>query len=181
MLTMNRQQVAVILSQGKIVGYFSGRMEIGPRALGHRSILADPSNPSMKDILNSRIKKREFFRPFAAMVPLEDCKTYFDLTIESAFMTICGRVKMPQLVSAVTHADGMCRVQTVNKEINPTMHSLLKHFEMLTNVPVLINTSFNENEPIVCTPHEALECFLRTKMDCLVFNHRVLVQKAEAK
>lgn len=178
---MMSQQVAVILSQGKIVGYFSGRMEIGPRALGHRSILADPSNPSMKDILNSRIKKREFFRPFAAMVPLEDCKTYFDLTIESAFMTICGRVKMPQLVSAVTHADGMCRVQTVNKDINPAMHSLLKHFEMLTNVPVLINTSLNENEPIVCTPHEALECFLRTKMDCLVFNHRVLVQKAEAK
>lgn len=169
--------LADLISKGKIVGYFDGAMEIGPRALGNRSILADPRRKDIKDILNSRIKKREFFRPFAPMVTEEDANKYFDLSVKSPFMTLIGRVKKPQLLPGITHQDGTARVQTVSKETLPHIHSLLKKFEKRSGVPVLLNTSFNENEPIVCTPKEAIECFLRTKMDVLVFNNELLVLK----
>ncbi len=165
--------------QGKIIGYFSGRMEIGPRALGNRSILANPLQKEIKDILNNRIKKREFFRPFAAMVTVEDASTYFNIPVESPFMTLCGQVKRPEALPGVMHNDGTSRIQTVQKEIFPDVYALLKKFETKSGVPILINTSFNENEPIVCSPQEAVECFLRTKMDTLVFNHRLLIVKKE--
>lgn len=167
--------VAELLAKGKIVGYFDGAMEIGPRALGNRSILADPRKKNIKDILNSRIKKREFFRPFAPMVTYEDANKYFDVFFESPFMTMVARVKTPDLLPGITHADGTARIQTVRRQTAPHIYSLLKNFEKLTGVPVLLNTSFNENEPIVCNPQEAINCFLRTKMDALVFNNQLLV------
>lgn len=167
--------VASLLAKGKIVGYFDGAMEIGPRALGNRSILADPRKKDIKDILNSRIKKREFFRPFAPMVAYEDATKYFEVFFESPFMTMVARVKTPELLPGITHADGTARIQTVRRQNSPHIHSLLKNFEKLTGVPVLLNTSFNENEPIVCRPQEAINCFLRTKMDALVFNNQLLV------
>ncbi|MBI2600296.1 carbamoyltransferase [Candidatus Daviesbacteria bacterium] len=169
--------LAKLLFEGKIIGYFDGGMEIGPRALGHRSILADARRGDIKDILNSRIKKREFFRPFAPMVTYEDANKYFDILDESPFMTIVARVKDPKLLPSITHADGTARIQTVRRNISPHIYSLLKSFEKLSGVPVLLNTSFNENEPIVCTPQEAIDCYLRTKMDVLVFNNRLLVVK----
>lgn len=168
---------ARLLAKGKIVGYFDGAVEIGPRALGNRSILADPRKAGVKDILNSRIKKREFFRPFAPMVTYEDASRYFEIADESPFMTIVAKVKNPKLLPGITHADGTARIQTVRRNISPHIHSLLKSFEKLTGVPVLLNTSFNENEPIICTPQEAIDCYLRTKMDALVFNNRLLVVK----
>lgn len=168
--------VATLLAKGKIIGYFDGAMEIGPRALGNRSILADPRKAKMKDILNARIKRREFFRPFAPMVTYEDVGKYFEI-LGSPFMTMVARVKKPDLLPAITHADGTARIQTVRRDILPHIHSLLKNFEKISGVPVLLNTSFNENEPIVCTPREAIDCFLRTKMDALVFNNQLLVLK----
>lgn len=170
-------RIAQLLADGKVVGYFDGRMEIGPRALGNRSILADPRRHDIKDILNARIKKREFFRPFAPMVAVEDCQTYFDLPVESPFMTITGRVKKPDILPGITHNDGTARIQTVKRETQPNVHAVLKRFGEMTTVPVLLNTSFNENEPIVCTPMEAIDCFLRTQMDVLVFNNQLLVNK----
>lgn len=169
--------LANLLAKGEIVGYFDGAMEIGPRALGNRSILADPRKKNIKDILNSRIKKREFFRPFAPMVTEEDASKYFDLSVSSPFMTIVGRVKKPELLPGITHEDGTARIQTVSKKTLPHIHALLKSFEKRTGLPVLLNTSFNENEPIVCTPKEAIDCFLRTKMDVLVFNNELLIVK----
>lgn len=172
------ERLADRLADGKVAGFFNGRMEIGPRALGHRSILADPRRQDIKDILNSRIKLREFFRPFAPVVPVEDCPTYFDLPVESPFMTLTGRVKTPELLPGITHQDGTARIQTVHAGRQPVLHRLLKLFGERTGVPVLINTSFNENEPIVCRPAEAVDCFLRTKMDVLVFNGRLFAEKA---
>jgi carbamoyltransferase len=171
------ERLADRLAAGKVAGFFTGRMEIGPRALGHRSILADPRRQDIKDILNSRIKLREFFRPFAPVVPVEDCQTYFDLPVESPFMTLTGTVKTPELLPGITHQDGTARIQTVHGGRQPVLHRLLKLFGERTGVPVLINTSFNENEPIVCRPAEAVDCFLRTKMDVLVFNGRLFVEK----
>lgn len=171
------ERLAQCLADGKVAGYFEGGMEIGPRALGHRSILADPRRKDIKEILNSRIKMREFFRPFAPIVPLEDCETYFDLSIESPFMTLTGKVKKPELLPGITHDDGTARIQTVKQETHPNLHRLLKLFGAKTGVPVLINTSFNENEPIVCSPAQGIDCFLRTKMDVLVFNGRMIVEK----
>jgi len=170
-------QIANIIADGNIVGYFHGAMEIGPRALGNRSILADPRQKNIKDILNSRIKKREFFRPFAAMVTQEDAQTYFDVPVESPFMTICGKVKTPEILPGIVHNDGTSRIQTVRKDVLPEIYALLEQFKKLTGVPVLLNTSFNENEPIVCTPQEAIDCFQRTHMDVLVFNNQLLVSK----
>jgi len=173
------EEIAHLLIAGKIIGYFDGRMEIGPRSLGNRSILADPRRHDIKDILNNRIKKREFFRPFAPMVPIEDCQDYFDLSTESPFMTIVGKVKKPDLLPGITHNDGTARIQTVKRETFPAIHKLLKRFGELTGVPVLLNTSFNENEPIVCKPQEAIDCFLRTDMDVLILNNRLLVLKKD--
>ena len=172
------EEVADLLSEGKIVGWFQGRMEWGPRALGNRSIIADPRRDDMKDILNARVKHRERFRPFAPSILLEAVGDYFDQTYPDPFMIKVYNV-LPEKradIPAVTHVDGTGRLQTIDREINPLYWQLIKEFENLTSVPVVLNTSFNENEPIVCSPQEAIECFLRTKMDALVIGN-YLVRK----
>jgi len=158
------------IAAGKIVGWFQGRMEFGPRALGARSILADPRRPDMKDILNRRIKYREPFRPFCPSVLAEATGDFFECGYPSPFMVQAYRIKPSERerIPAVTHQDGTGRLQTVERDVNPLYWSLLKRFGELTGVPILINTSFNENEPIVNTPAQAIDCFLRTHMDTLV-------------
>ena len=164
------------LADGKIVGWFQGRMEWGARALGQRSILADPRRSEMKDVLNARIKHRESFRPFAPSILEEAVGDYFEQTAPSPFMTMTYQVRpeKQKLIPAPTHVDGTGRLQTVNRLTQPLFWKLIKEFERLTNIPVLLNTSFNENEPIVCNPDEALECFLRTGMDVLVLGPYVI-------
>jgi carbamoyltransferase len=166
------------IAEGKVVGWFQGRMEWGPRALGNRSIVADPRRPEMKDILNSRIKHREPFRPFAPSILLERVGDYFEETHPSPFMLMASKVKSDKrsVIPAPTHVDGTGRLQTVGREENPLYWKLIKEFENLTGVPVLLNTSFNENEPVVCTPEEAIDCFKRTKMDVLAIGS-FLVEK----
>jgi len=168
--------VAQSIAQGKIVGWFQGRAEWGPRALGNRSIIADPRRPQIKDVLNQRIKHRETFRPFAPSVLAEATGEYFERSDPSPFMTFAYAVRPEKraVIPAPTHVDGTARLQTVNREANPLYWRLLKEFANLTGVPVIVNTSFNENEPIVCRPEEALDCFLRTKMDVLVLGNFVL-------
>jgi carbamoyltransferase len=158
------------IAGGKIVGWYQGRMEFGPRALGNRSILADPRRKDMKDILNRRIKYREPFRPFCPSILAERTGEYFEIDYPSPFMVMAYKIRPEQRerIPAVTHGDGTGRLQTVERDVNPLYWSLIKRFEEMTGVPVLLNTSFNENEPIVNTPREALECFLRTQMDVLV-------------
>jgi carbamoyltransferase len=162
-------KAAGALAQGKIVGWFQGREEWGPRALGNRSILCHPGWPSMKATLNARIKNREPFRPFAPSVRLEKLSTCFHGSHEVPFMIIVYRVRpeWKERLSAITHEDGTGRVQTVRREDNPLYYDLLSEFERRTQIPVLLNTSFNENEPIVHTPAEAIDCFARTRMDTL--------------
>ena len=157
------------IAQGKIVGWFQGRMEFGPRALGNRSILADPRRRNMKEILNSRIKYREPFRPFCPSILAERVGEYFEIDYPSPFMVMAYKIKPEQreLIPAVTHGDGTGRLQTVEREVNPLYWKLIHEFERVTGVPVLLNTSFNENEPIVQTPAQAIDCFLRTQMDVL--------------
>lgn len=173
-------RVARAISEGKVVGWFQGRMEYGPRALGNRSILADPRRPDMKDIMNERIKRREMFRPFAPALPLERVGDYFEQTSPDPFMVKVYKVKLERRaeIPAVTHVDGTGRPQTVTAQENPRYHALLCEFGRLTGTPVLLNTSFNASEPIVCTPKEALDCFLRTKMDVLVLE-RAYVARAQ--
>jgi carbamoyltransferase len=158
------------IAAGKVVGWFQGRMEWGPRALGNRSILADPRKKEMKDILNERIKRREAFRPFAPSILLESVDEYFEHEYPDPFMikVYLIRPEKRNLIPAVTHVDGTGRLQTVAPKDNPLYWRLIKEFEKITHIPLLLNTSFNENEPIVCNPQEALDCFLRTKMDVLV-------------
>jgi carbamoyltransferase len=157
------------IAAGNVVGWFQGRMELGSRALGQRSILADPRRPEMKDILNARIKRREVFRPFAPSILEEAVSQYFEQSQPSPFMTMTYRVKSEKRdeIPAPTHVDGSGRLQSVNRNAQPLYWQLIKAFEGLTGIPIVLNTSFNENEPIVCTPVEALDCFLRTKMDVL--------------
>ena len=157
------------IARGKIVGWFQGRMEFGPRALGNRSILADPRRSNMKEILNSRIKYREPFRPFCPSILAERVGEYFEIDYPSPFMVMAYKIKPEQRerIPAVTHGDGTGRLQTVAREVNPLYWKLIHEFEGVTGVPVLLNTSFNENEPIVQTPAQAIDCFLRTQMDVL--------------
>lgn len=164
------QRTAEEIAAGKVVGWFQGRMEWGARALGQRSIVADPRRPEMKAILNARIKRREPFRPFAPSILEEAVADFFEQTQPSPFMTMTYRVKADKrdVIPAPTHVDGTGRLQTVSRQTQPLYWRLIKEFERISGVPVVLNTSFNENEPIVCTPHEALDCFLRTKMDDLV-------------
>jgi len=145
-------------------------MEFGPRALGNRSILADPRRSEMKDVLNSRIKRRESFRPFCPSVLAEKAGEYFENDYTSPFMTMAYKIRPDQQerLAAVTHLDGTGRLQTVEKDVNPIYWKLINEFGKISGVSVLLNTSFNENEPIVDTPHQALDCFLRTRMDVLV-------------
>jgi carbamoyltransferase len=164
------EQTAREIADGKVVGWFQGRMEFGPRALGARSILADPRRRDMKDILNRRIKYREHFRPFCPSVLAEATGDFFECDYPSPFMVQAYRIKSSERdrIPAVTHEDGTGRLQTVERDVNPLYWSLLKRFGEITGVPIVINTSFNENEPIVNTPAQALDCFLRTQMDTLV-------------
>jgi len=165
------REAAEQIAQGKIVGWFQGRMEAGPRALGHRSIVVDPTDPAMKDRLNSRVKKREMFRPFAPSVLEEKAGEYFIMpkNQHSPYMILIADVRqeMKNVLPAVTHHDGTARVHTVNRKVSPLYWELIAEFEKIKGVPVLLNTSFNENEPIVCTPQDALNCFLRTDFDVL--------------
>ncbi len=162
-------EVAKHVADGKVVGWFQGRTEWGPRALGNRSIVADPRRTDMKDVLNRRIKHREPFRPFAPSILEERLSDWFEGTHPSPFMLMAYRVRPEkrELIPAPTHVDGTGRLQTVSRATNPLYWSLIHEFEKLTGVPVLLNTSFNENEPVVNTPEEAIDCFLRTKMDTL--------------
>jgi carbamoyltransferase len=164
------QRTASIVAEGKILGWFQGRAEWGPRALGNRSIVADPRRPEMKEILNQRIKHREIFRPFAPSILAESTGDWFEKSHPSPFMTLAYPVRPEKRgkIPAPTHVDGTGRLQTVTREANPRYWSLIKAFEQLTGVPVVLNTSFNDNEPIVCRPAEALDCFQRTQMDALV-------------
>src|SRR5450432_3101863 len=166
------RSTAQIIADGKILGWFQGRAEWGPRALGNRSIVADPRRPGMKEILNRRIKHREIFRPFAPSILAEFTADYFEKSHPSPFMTLAYSVRpeMREKIPAPTHVDGTGRLQTVTREANPRYWQLIKAFENLTGVPVVLNTSFNDNEPIVCRPEEAIDCFLRTEMDALVLN-----------
>ncbi|MEM7306318.1 MAG: carbamoyltransferase C-terminal domain-containing protein [Planctomycetota bacterium] len=163
-------RTAARLAAGDVVGWFQGRMEWGPRALGNRSILADPRRDDMRDVLNTKIKLRETFRPFAPAVLREEVGSWFDREGDVPFMLQVWPVRADRHdeVPAVTHADGSGRLQTVEAATNPRFHRLLGAFRRETGVPILVNTSFNENEPVVCTPEQALNCFLRTRMDCLI-------------
>ena len=175
------KEAAKEIAAGKILGWFQGRAEWGPRALGNRSIVADPRRANMKDILNARIKHREMFRPFAPSVLAEATGEYFEKSYPSPFMTQAYAVRPEKrdIIPAPTHVDGTGRLQTVTKEANPRYWRLIREFANLTGVPVVLNTSFNDNEPIVCRPEEAIECFLRTKMDVLVLGD-TLVRKANS-
>lgn len=172
------RELARHVAEGKIVGWFQGRMEWGPRALGNRSIVVDPRRPEMKEILNARVKHREAFRPFAPSILEESTAEYFDRSGPSPFMALAHLVR-PQKqaeISATTHVDGTARLHTVRRLTNPRYWRLIKEFEHLTGVPALLNTSFNDNEPIVCTPDDAVSCFLRTKLDALALGNYVVLK-----
>lgn len=170
------RRTAEAISKGKVIGWFSGRMEWGPRALGNRSILGDPRRDDMKDILNLKIKRRESFRPFAPSILRESVADWFEIDTDVPFMMQVHQIKPERrpLIPAVTHVDGSGRLQTVTKEDNGRYYLLIKEFQRITGIPLLVNTSFNENEPVVCRPVEALNCFLRTKMDVLVLGNHYL-------
>jgi carbamoyltransferase len=173
-----QQDTARAIADGLIVGYFSGRMEAGPRALGARSILADPRQASMKDTLNARVKHREHFRPFAPSVLAEEVDTVFEplpacRSLDYMITTMTVRPEWRSRVPAITHNDATARVQAVRREFAPDYHAIISRFRDLTGVPLVINTSFNDNEPIVCTPDDAIRCFLRTKIDLLVLNDQL--------
>jgi carbamoyltransferase len=172
------RRTAAIIADGKILGWYQGRAEWGPRALGNRSIVADPRRPEMKEILNRRIKHREIFRPFAPSILAEKTGAWFDKSHPSPFMSLAYSV-LPEKrdkIPAPTHVDGTGRLQTVTREANPRFYALIREFERQTGVPVVLNTSFNDNEPIVCRPEEALDCFLRTQMDALVLGNMLIVR-----
>lgn len=172
-------EVSDCLINSGVVGWFQGRSEFGPRALGHRSIIADPRRPDAKEILNAKIKRRESFRPFAPSIMKEHADKYFEQSGQVPFMEKVFQVKKTkqQEIPAVTHVDGSGRLQTVDKEYQPKYHGLIEAFYKKTGVPILLNTSFNENEPIVNSPEEALNCFLRTKMDMLVMENIVITRE----
>jgi carbamoyltransferase len=190
-------RVAQLLGQGKVVGWFQGRMEFGPRALGNRSILGDPRDPQMQKRMNLKIKNRESFRPFAPAILAEKLSEYFDTEAPSPYMLLVSPISAPQkkpvtpaqqklkglaqliiprsTVPAVTHVDDSARVQTVHEETNPRFHALIKEFAAQTGCPLVINTSFNvRGEPIVCTPEDAYHCFMATQMDYLVVGNFLL-------
>ena len=188
-----------MLAAEQVIGWFQGRMEFGPRALGNRSILGDPRSPRLQSVMNLKVKFRESFRPFAPAVLRERSHEYFDVTAESPYMLLVGSVR-PELrrppaaelnglqrikharstVPAITHVDYSARIQTVAAEANPLFHELLVRFEQATGCPMLINTSFNvRGEPIVCSPDDAYRCFINTQMDALVIGSYVLLRSAQ--
>lgn len=164
------RQTAEAVAEGKVIGWFQGRMEWGPRALGNRSIVCDPRRVDMKDLLNLKIKRRESFRPFAPSILREEVINWFEEEDDVSFMMQVFQIREEKRaeIPAVTHADGSGRLQTVHESTNPRYYKLISCFKEITGVPIVLNTSFNENEPVVCKPEEALDCFLRTKMDVLV-------------
>jgi carbamoyltransferase len=164
------RRTAQAICEGKVIGWFQGRLEWGPRALGNRSILGDPRRADMKDILNLKIKRRESFRPFAPSILRETVKEWFETDGDVPFMMQVFKIRPEKRkeIPAVTHVDGSGRLQTVTKSANPRYWTLISAFRDLTGVPIVLNTSFNENEPVVCKPEEAIDCFLRTRMDVLV-------------
>jgi len=170
------RRVAAAIAEGKVVGWFQGRMEWGPRALGNRSILCDPRRADMKALLNAKIKRRESFRPFAPSVLEEQVSSWFEEDDAVPFMMQVFQIRQEQRqkIPAVTHVDGSGRLQTVSRHTNPLYHKLIKTFGAMTAVPMVLNTSFNENEPVVCQPKEALDCFLRTNMDMLVLGDTII-------
>jgi carbamoyltransferase len=172
------KRTAQAIAEGRVVGWFQGRMEWGPRALGNRSILCDPRRGDMKTILNAKIKRRESFRPFAPSVLANAVSEWFEEDDDVPFMMQVFQIRENKraLIPAVTHVDGSGRLQTVHQHANPRYHRLIESFRELTGIPMLLNTSFNENEPVVCQPKEALDCFLRTKMDALVMGRTMLLR-----
>src|SRR3989344_3367883 len=170
---------AKLVSEGNVVGWFQGKMEMGPRALGNRTLLADPRNPKIRDILNMKVKHREYFRPFAPSVLMDKAEDWFRIpkkSISSDFMLfaydVFGDKKL--LIPAVTHVDGTSRIQTVREETNPKYYKLIQEFEALTGVPIVLNTSFNDREPIVCSPQDAVNTFLKTRIDYLAIGDFLL-------
>jgi len=169
------KKTAKLIESQNVVGWYQGRMEWGPRALGNRSILADPRNPKMKDILNEKIKHRESFRPFAPSILEEYAFEYFDLEVTSPYMLLVANVKKPDVIPAITHVDGTGRLQTVSKKSNPLYYDLISEFHKLTGVPVLVNTSMNvRGEPIVNTPEQAYAMLLKTEMDYQVMGNYLI-------
>ena len=170
------ERVAQLIADGNVVGWFQGRMEWGPRALGNRSILGDPRRSNMKEILNLKIKRRESFRPFAPSILRDKMANWFELEDDVPFMMQVLQIKKDKqsIIPAVTHVDGSGRLQTVSVDANPRYYRLIQSFEAITGVPLILNTSFNENEPVVCSPQEALDCFLRTKMDVIVLEDYII-------
>jgi carbamoyltransferase len=173
------RRTAAAIADGKVVGWFQGRMEWGPRALGNRSILCDPRRPDMKALLNAKIKRRESFRPFAPSVLEEAVPKWFEESDAVPFMMQVFQIRKEKraLIPAVTHVDGSGRLQTVSRKTNPLYYQLIEAFSEVTGVPMVLNTSFNENEPVVCEPKEALNCFLRTSMDVLVLGNTFLCRQ----
>lgn len=169
------QMTARRLADNKVIGWFQGRMEFGPRSLGARSILANPCNADMRERINAMVKKREGFRPFAPAVPDYKAAAHFDLHHPSPFMLETCQVISPLDLPAITHVDGSARVQTVSREVNARFFDLLETFDQLTGCPILLNTSFNvKGEPIVCTPEDAIRCFVTTDIDCLVIEDLII-------
>jgi carbamoyltransferase len=175
------RRTAQAIADGGVVGWFQGRMEFGPRALGARSILADPRDPKMRDTLNMKIKFREGFRPFAPSVLEDKASEWFDIDCDSPYMLLVAQVREgKRTIPSVTHVDNSARLQTVRRADSPLYYDLIAEFEKLTGVPLVINTSFNvRGEPIVCTPHDAYLCFMRTNMDYLVMGHYFLEKTAQ--
>lgn len=172
---------ASLIATGHVVGWYQGRMEWGARALGNRSILADPRRSDVRELINTKIKFRERFRPFAPSIAEEALHEFFEDAAPDPFMQQVYPVRADKraIIPAVTHVDGSGRLQTVSARTNPTYYALIKEFENITGVPVVLNTSFNENEPIVDTPEQALDCFMRTRMDAIVL-HNTIVRRQPA-
>ena len=169
------ETTAQLIADSNVIGWYQGKMEWGPRALGNRSILADPRNAKMKDILNEKIKHRERFRPFAPCILEEYVSEYFDIDIPSPYMLLVAPVKKPEKIPAVTHVDGTGRLQTVSHDTNPLYYNLIKEFYKITSVPVLINTSMNvRGEPIVNTPEQAYNMIVKTEMDYIVMGNNII-------
>jgi carbamoyltransferase len=170
--------VATLLHAGLVVGWYQGRSEWGPRALGNRSILADPTRPEMKDVINAKIKRRESFRPFAPSVLQKAVATYFEQDVFSPFMmhVVKVRPEWRERLPAITHVDGTGRLQSIERDTNPLYYELIEYFGRLSGIPIVLNTSFNENEPIVDTPEQAMNCFLRTGLDALCLGRYLLVK-----
>jgi carbamoyltransferase len=172
------KRTAGYIADGKVIGWFQGRMEWGPRALGNRSIVCDPRRADMKKILNLKIKMRESFRPFAPSILRESVIDWFETDYDVPFMLQVYQIKEEKCkeIPSVTHVNGSGRLQTITEKQNPLYYNLIREFEKISGVPIVLNTSFNENEPVVCNPSEALDCFLRTKMDVLVMGNWVITR-----